>query len=254
LRAVFGADGIVGWIKRDASVLAILGLVEYARPGHVYEQGRAQAIWALVLSLIFLTAFGVGIARAGNGSSIRAPVQAAAGQTLKFDELNFQFTVPGKPWVQLDAPKLNRAAKLGFMRARPNVYCIIIAEELGTGILKNEGLAEVATTQMRSAADSKGRGLAAPINTSAVSMCDGRSVNADAARAAANTTSATRVQSAVLPRCVRHSSGYFRTVNQRWSRSVPATSAAMKPVTRIATASGPGTHVLATASGISNRK
>ncbi len=150
-----GITGIVSvGLAVAAIVLAILGLVEYARPGHAYEQGRAQAIWALLLSLFFITAFTVGIARAGNDSSIRAPVQAAAGQTLKFEELNFQFNVPGKPWVQMDAPKLNRAAKLGFMRARPNIYCIIIAEEIGTGLLQNEALVEVATTQMRSAADS----------------------------------------------------------------------------------------------------
>ena len=133
-------------------VLAIIGLVDYARSGQLYHQGRAQAIWALALSLLFIVPFCVALVR-NVMVPFRASSQPSRGQTLTFAEMNFQFIAPGQPWVQLDAGKFNRAAKLGIMRARPEVFFMVVAEELGTGVLKNDGLAELAMSQIRSATD-----------------------------------------------------------------------------------------------------
>ena len=136
-----------------APVLAILGLLEYSRKRHLYTQGRAQAIWSLALFGLFLAVAIVGLL-GGRSRMPMARTQPAAGQTQSFPELNFQFAAPGKPWVKLDAPKVNQHAKLGYMRSGPNIYFMIIAEELGSTGFDNEGLMEVVTANLRSVSDS----------------------------------------------------------------------------------------------------
>jgi hypothetical protein len=113
------AAGLLGFgIVIAAIVLGILGLIDYAQKRELYTQGRAQAIWSLVLCGVFMMAFIVGLLRGATGV-VQSRTQPLTGQTLKFPEFNFQFSTPGTPWVQLDAAKLNRFSKLAFVRSRP---------------------------------------------------------------------------------------------------------------------------------------
>ena len=118
-----------------AIVLGTLGLIELsARPG-VFVQGRAQAIWALslagVIGLLVGAGFVLTIVR-GTRSTATA-VQSRPGHPLAFNELNFQFRTPNKPWVPYNATKLNRDSKLSFMRRFPEAYFLVIAEKVGSG-------------------------------------------------------------------------------------------------------------------------
>ena len=117
-----------------AIVLAILGLVEFFRQPNVYSQGRAQAIWTLVLVGVFFLFASVGFIRGwqrAHGFGL-ASGQSQPGKMLAFDDLNFRFRSPDRPWVAYDASRVNKASKLAFMRRNPEAYFFIIAEKLGS--------------------------------------------------------------------------------------------------------------------------
>jgi tetratricopeptide (TPR) repeat protein len=138
-----------------AVVFAILGLVELRQNPGQYNQGRAQAVWTLVLGgcLMVLLAAGfiAGLTRAL--SSRAGP--AKPGERLTFDEYNFRIQAPPAPWVSLDSARLNRDAKVTFMRRWPNVYFFIIAERLGADHEMEIGqLVEIGKANLKSAARS----------------------------------------------------------------------------------------------------
>jgi tetratricopeptide (TPR) repeat protein len=138
-------------------VLAIVGLVEYRTANGRYTQGRAQAIWTLSLAFCFLCLTLFGFVRAlqaglsANGRAAQAN-QPAAGQWLVFDDLNFKIRSPGKPWVQLDAKKINKSAAVAFTRTQPQVFFMIIAEKAAMNpALTSESIVEIAKANLRSA-------------------------------------------------------------------------------------------------------
>ena len=138
-----------------ATVLAILGLIECSKQRDVYTQGRAQAIWTLVLaSIMFLiagTGFIKGLQRASGFGT--ATGQSQPGKILTFDDLNFRFRSPDRPWVSFDASRLNKASKLSFLRRNPEAYFLIIAEKLGAQrSFTTEQLAEVGKANLKAAA------------------------------------------------------------------------------------------------------
>jgi hypothetical protein len=105
-------------------ILAIIGLVECGRERGRFIQGRAQAIWALSLCGVFLflsmTGVAVSLMRAQNLRTL-----SASRGLLAFKKFNFQFSAPGRPWMQVDAPKLNHDAKLAFTQAYPEMYFLV---------------------------------------------------------------------------------------------------------------------------------
>jgi tetratricopeptide (TPR) repeat protein len=134
-------------------ILAIIGLMECARERERFIQGRAQAIWALVLSGIFLL-FAVSGAATGFTRALKLKNQPTNHELLTFAELNFKFSSPGRPWMQADAAKLNRSAKLAFIRAYPEMYFVVIAESLGNLDYTTESLADMAHIRLQSVAES----------------------------------------------------------------------------------------------------
>src|SRR6266576_2055154 len=110
-----------------ALVLAILGLAEYANARERYTQGRAQAIWALVLCGVFGCFAVAGVLR-GAMRSAASSRQPAAGTRLEFQDVNFRFTAPGRPWAQAEAKKLSPYAKLAFLRGSPEMYFMVTAD------------------------------------------------------------------------------------------------------------------------------
>ena len=136
-----------------AFILAIIGLVECVNAPERYQQGRTQAIATLILctSTGLLMIFAVVVARPQRGLLAKQPT---SGAPLVFDDLNFRFLAPAKPWAQADLAKLNPYAKLAFLRVRPDVYFLVIAEKDSAASLSTEALAEIGQTRMRSLADS----------------------------------------------------------------------------------------------------
>ncbi len=142
-----------------ALVLAIVGLVEMSNQRDVYEQGRAQAIWAFVfvafIGLLFVCGAVAGVMRARDHVATIAGAGGKPGQILTFEDLNFRFRSPERPWVTFAGAKLNKDAKATFMRRGPEVYFMIIAEKIGTGQeLSAEQLAEFGKAHLDSASES----------------------------------------------------------------------------------------------------
>ena len=74
---------------------------------------------------------------------------------LTFDDLNFRFRSPDRPWVAYDASRVNKASKLAFMRRNPEAYFFIIAEKLGSRSgLDTEQLAGIGKANLQAAAAS----------------------------------------------------------------------------------------------------
>ncbi len=136
-------------------VLAILGLVEVRRQPEVFRQGRAQAVWTLGLSgLLLLGGLGTAVSAsrrwAGVGGIDRT---TQPGQVLTFEELNFRFRAPERPWVSYDAKKLDPAIQLGFLRRSPQIVFNVIAERIGADAeMSTTSLVEIGEAHLRSAA------------------------------------------------------------------------------------------------------
>ena len=158
LTALSGALGlaIIGSLTA-AIVLAIIGLIEFSKRRDLYTQGRAQAIWALGLTGVMGVLAIVGVVNAIRRADVfgAATRQSQPGKTLTFDEFNFQFRAPDRPWVPFDTAKINPASKLSFMRRYPEAYFIIIPEKIGQrGNFNTEQLANVGKANLQAAAAS----------------------------------------------------------------------------------------------------
>jgi transglutaminase-like putative cysteine protease/tetratricopeptide (TPR) repeat protein len=158
LSAVIGLTGLgVFGALVTAIVLAIVGLVELSHRAEAFSQGRSQAVWTLVLAGMVGLVMGVGMV----GAILRQQGFVAAtgldrpGKILTFDELNFQFRAPDRPWVSMDATRVNKDSKLTFMRRFPEAYFQVIAERIGSGVeFSSEQLAEVGKAHMKAGAAS----------------------------------------------------------------------------------------------------
>jgi tetratricopeptide (TPR) repeat protein len=144
-------------IAAVATVLAICGLVQYAGANGRFTQGRPQAICAIVFSGL--------AAMVGVADFLRPhpPIhQPSSGAVLSFNDLNYRFSAPGRPWVQTSAKAVNSTASLAFMRSYPETWFAIFAEALGNTPLSTEDLADLARDRMKSASQSSHPGERLP--------------------------------------------------------------------------------------------
>jgi len=154
LRPLFGVVALLAFgLITAAIIVSVLGLVDYEKEPGKYVQGRAQAIWALVLcGFMVMLVVGRGIFTVLGASGLAR--QSNPGVPLVFQNLNFKITTPGRPWVQADASRINADAQVAFVRAQPEMYFMVMAEKTGRSAMSAESLAEMAGARMRSLADS----------------------------------------------------------------------------------------------------
>jgi tetratricopeptide (TPR) repeat protein len=134
-----------------ALVLAIIGLIEYAQNKGRYSQGRAQAVWALVLcglcGLLMVAGFISGFSR---GLASR-PAAGRPAQAFTNAALNYRFRPAPAPWVQWDVSKVNKEAQFGLLRQNPQVCLMLLGESFDRpGLLDNERLAELGGARLKS--------------------------------------------------------------------------------------------------------
>jgi len=121
-------------------VVAILGLSEMRRDRGRYREGKGPAITTLVLGGLLICALigamGFGLLQGFKQALDRsATARAAEGQPVVptvFEDLHFSVK-PHHPWVKTDVKKLNPIATVGFLRAKPEAYFLVIAEPLPEG-------------------------------------------------------------------------------------------------------------------------
>lgn len=114
-----------------ATVVAIIGLAIYDRQR--FNQGRAQAIWALVLSLLGMA---VSIGTQVGGQVTELAKQLASGRAIgqpgapvDLPEWNFSITPPDATWQRRSAKDWNELACVAFYKADEMIYAIVIAEK-----------------------------------------------------------------------------------------------------------------------------
>jgi hypothetical protein len=138
-------------------VIGIIGLVTYKRDRYI--QGRAQAIWAVLLSSIYLLIFGSSfVYGVVLGIQKRAAMvdRAADGESHTYEKplLNFSITPPADArWASLKPEVISPVATLAFHRTSPSLYCLIVAESLGDSKrLTTEFVSEFAKSNLASTA------------------------------------------------------------------------------------------------------
>lgn len=110
-----------------AFILAIIGLACYDRTRHT--QGKAQAVWTLVIGGIFLAIVITG-AVMGLRERLHAEelaTQNSPGKTVSSEEFNCSLTCPPR-WVTTTPTSLNKLACIAFRRSSPAGYMIVIGE------------------------------------------------------------------------------------------------------------------------------
>ena len=134
-----------------ALVLGIIGLAIYDR--NRFRQGRAQAIWSIVLGsmpLVFvLASSGVAAIKAAT-AEVAANAEPPASKTITNQEFNFSI-MPARQWVDFKPSPPNALTCLSLRRANPEVYLMVIAEHL-TGTLELDQLREIAKANIAGAA------------------------------------------------------------------------------------------------------
>jgi tetratricopeptide (TPR) repeat protein/transglutaminase-like putative cysteine protease len=153
---VFGAMLMI--IEIIGLCLAAVGLSEYGNHAE-YTQGKKQAIGAIIISLLMLIPFfsGVysGIDRIKSRPAANAKIRKAARPERIFKDLNFQYPLPAKPYVEVDVKSFNPDATLVVRRTWPEVYFMIIAERGGIDLdMDNERLYNISKANLASAATS----------------------------------------------------------------------------------------------------
>ena len=125
--------------------LAISALLEIRAEPLRYTSGKGQAIRALVSAAVFAACFSAGAYsgfRKSRGDDLGPVANAAPRAPIERPELNFRIKPLPRPWVEMDAKRINRDATLAFARARPELYFMVIAEKLGAVEITPEALLE----------------------------------------------------------------------------------------------------------------
>lgn len=150
LMVLFSMGG--GMIVLVALVLAIVGLATYDKAR--FNQGRAQAVWAIVLSSVFLLVAGVAAGRhimGASGTSLPVANQTPQGQPIEIKEFNFSIS-PQSGWTQLNPKAINKDSCLVLRQRFPEVYCMVLGERFA-GALELEQVRELSKANLAGAVE-----------------------------------------------------------------------------------------------------
>jgi tetratricopeptide (TPR) repeat protein len=132
-----------------AFVLAILALVLFSKNRDRYHSGRRSAIWTIVLSCLFFCGI-LGTFLYETIKSVKSPpgsgkkVSDSDQALIRFEELNFEFDMPSRPWFSMDAKKVNPIAALMIQKGGENIVFMVIAERGGVDVKVNsDDLADI---------------------------------------------------------------------------------------------------------------
>ncbi|MGV3532023.1 MAG: tetratricopeptide repeat protein, partial [Chthoniobacteraceae bacterium] len=150
--------GLIGLLVAGVAlvgvILGIIGLAQYDRVR--FEQGRKQATWGIVLCTLMIFAFVggavFGMVKAREGG---IPSLGAAKREVVPGK-NFAITAPAG-WQKVNAAALGISeASSAFRNPAPDMYCVVLGEELGDATLL-ETYTNVVKQNLESASDVKER-------------------------------------------------------------------------------------------------
>ncbi len=157
LRVMMGIVAVLAMIV--AIPLAIVGLVQMGQvPGRT---GMGRAIASLILSGIVLAIFVISFAIAARNSIAGAfpnqtqeplppglPVVQTTSDVQTFEDLNFRYRLPGKPYVPFDGKKFNENVCFALACRNPEIYFVIIAEKNDS--MKLDAVLEIVKANLKS--------------------------------------------------------------------------------------------------------
>jgi transglutaminase-like putative cysteine protease/tetratricopeptide (TPR) repeat protein len=111
---------------------AVSALLEIRAEPQRYTTGRGTAIRSLVSAAVLCTLFGIGVWTGFSNARRRSKlteVAAPPAAPIERPDLNFRVQGLARPWVEMDAKKLNPDAAVAFARTHPDMYFQIIAEK-----------------------------------------------------------------------------------------------------------------------------
>lgn len=113
-----------------AIILAIWALFQFKKEPPF--KGKSQAIWSLILGLLFIVLFTYGLVSnldlKGIFNDFQQTSSSKAGEVIVLEKENFEITMPAKPWLKFDHTISVEAACLGLRRSKPEIYTVVIAE------------------------------------------------------------------------------------------------------------------------------
>lgn len=132
-------------------VIGIVGLATYDRQR--FLQGKAQAIWAVVLGgimgLVFVAGAITSFLTPNRNFSQNGNPAGNNGKPIEKPEFNFSITPPSR-WINMKPEAINKQACVAMRRVNPDVYCVIISERL-SGSIDMEAFKEVVKSNLASA-------------------------------------------------------------------------------------------------------
>jgi len=159
-RILGGAFTVLGFLLLPVGfAIAIWGLVDFALQRDRFDRGPGPAISALLLAMLVgfvsLVRLSFAFYEGRQFADELRPPPATLGKWVDFQELNFRYHLPGSAWQQVNPRTLNSDAAIAFMRARPQMVFMLIAEEEASAVeWSSEQLAEIAKVNLRNSATS----------------------------------------------------------------------------------------------------
>lgn len=146
---IVGSLGVIV-ILLVALILAILGLTTYDKTR--FRQGRAQAVWTIVLASLILIGVGVSTGRRlvqSYGVPLPAAERVAEGKAMEIREFNFSVT-PSREWTQLQPKAVNALSCVALRQRSPETYGMVIGERFA-GVLDVDQVREVSKSNLAGA-------------------------------------------------------------------------------------------------------
>ena len=132
-------------------ILGIVGLATFDKSR--FQQGRAQAIWAVAVGAIaflaMISAVGAAVYQTAK-STTQAAARGKTGSPITNKPFNFSI-MPSATWIELKPSTLNKLACLAMRRTKPEVMFIVIGERTA-GKIELEQLRDVSMANLASAA------------------------------------------------------------------------------------------------------
>ncbi len=165
-----GLANLGGVVNLVALVMCIWGVREIRRDRTSWTQGSKQGWWGIALACLWLPVISSNVfvsAAAFFPDTEPSPIERIAtsrAEQVAIEELNFSITVPDG-WQRLTSvEEISPDAAVGFLRTRPTVFFMIIAEELDVGL---DTLTDIVAANVAAASESLER-----IDRSAASVGD----------------------------------------------------------------------------------
>jgi hypothetical protein len=132
-------------------IIALVGLIQY-RQDAGYNQGKSQAIFALVIGVIFIAVTTISAVDTFQKRMNNQNASTNAQQKEQtYEQLNFNYVIPNSNYTKINKDRINEDATIVIERSFPNIYFMIIAENPGPEVFDLESLEELVISNIKNA-------------------------------------------------------------------------------------------------------